>query len=83
MTSSGRCVKRRNLDEHDASSSRTKRVKKQKSGRKTSKKSVKAKALRPQRIAARNAMSLFSQITEASADEDESGSEDYFKLAEQ
>ncbi|XP_057483241.1 uncharacterized protein LOC130769996 [Actinidia eriantha] len=76
MTLSGRCVKRRNLDEHDASSSRTKRVKKQKSGRKSSKKSVNTKALRPQRIAARNAMSLFSQITEASADEDEGGSED-------
>ncbi|KAF5931439.1 hypothetical protein HYC85_032312 [Camellia sinensis] len=78
MTSSGRCVKRRNLDEHDGTSSRTKRVKKQKSGRKTSRrKSSKVNSSRPQRVAARNALNLFSQITTgASTDEDEGGSED-------
>ncbi|KAL6968618.1 hypothetical protein U1Q18_034419 [Sarracenia purpurea var. burkii] len=77
MTSSGRCVKRRNLDDHDGTSSRTRSAKKQRSGRKTSKrKSVKAKALRPQRVAARNAMNLFSRITGASTDEHEGSSED-------
>lgn len=77
MASSGRCAKRRNLDEHDGTSSRTKRVKKQKkSGRKTSKK-IKAKALRSQRVSSRSATSIFTQISEASADEDEgSSSED-------
>lgn len=77
MTSSGRCVKKRNLDKDDGASSRTRRHKKQRSGRKTSKKkSLKAKSLRPQRVAARNALNFFSQITGAATDEDGSGSEE-------
>lgn len=69
------------MDEHDGTSSRTKRVKKHKSGQKTSKK-IKAKALRSQRVAARNATSLFTQITEASAGEDDGSSEDYSSESE-
>lgn len=77
MTSSGRCVKRRNLDKDNGASSRTRRLKKQRIGRKTSKKkSLKAKSLRPQRVAARNALNFFSQITGAATDEDDSGSEE-------
>lgn len=74
-TSSGRRVKRKNLDEYDGDSSF--RRKKSKNGRKASKKkSSKSKSLRPQRAAARNALHLFSRITGASTDgEDEYSTE--------
>lgn len=69
MTTSGRRVKRRNLIEHDGtSSSRSKRTK-WNNGRRTSKR--KAQSLRPQRVSARNAINFSSQIAEASISEDE------------
>lgn len=74
MTSSGRRVKRRNLDEHEDDSLRSNRSRKQKNGARK-KKSSKSKALRPQRAAARNALSLFSRITGASTGEEEELSE--------
>eukprot|EP00257_Ricinus_communis_P025733 XP_025013147.1 bromodomain and WD repeat-containing protein 1 [Ricinus communis] len=77
MTSSGRRVKRRNLDECVGNTFRSHRTRKSKIGRKTSKaKSSMLKALRPQRAAARNALSLFSKITgTASGGEDGDSSE--------
>lgn len=77
MTSSGRRVKRKNLDECDGNSIRSDRARKSRIGRKVSKKkSSTSKALRPQRAAARNARSLFSKITGTATDgEDEDGSE--------
>ncbi|XP_052182402.1 uncharacterized protein LOC127795031 [Diospyros lotus] len=75
-TSSGRCIKRRNLDGHDNTPSRTKRVKKHRNSRATSKrKTIKAKSSRPQRVAARNALNLFYHI-ESSTNEEESVSGD-------
>uniref|UniRef100_A0A5B6ZVE8 Putative bromodomain and WD repeat-containing protein 3 n=1 Tax=Davidia involucrata TaxID=16924 RepID=A0A5B6ZVE8_DAVIN len=74
MTSSGRPVRRRNLDEHDDTSSRSRSTKKSKNSRKTLKrKSFKLKSLRPQRVSARNALNNFSQITGASKDGDDGG----------
>ncbi|XP_010259313.1 PREDICTED: bromodomain and WD repeat-containing protein 1 [Nelumbo nucifera] len=72
-TSSGRRVKRRNLDECDGTLPRSNRSKKSRNGRKASrKKSSASKSLRPQRVAARNALNLFSRISGASTDgEDE------------
>ena len=77
MTSSGRRVKRRNLDGCDENSLKCNRTRKSRNGRKSSKrKSSKSKSLRPQRAAARNALNLFSKITGTSTDgEDEDGSE--------
>ncbi|KAJ6324663.1 hypothetical protein OIU76_011872 [Salix suchowensis] len=77
MTSSGRRVKRKNLDECDGNTTRSNRTRKSRIGRKASKrKSSDSKALRPQRVAARNALSLFSKITGTVTDgEDEDGSE--------
>ncbi|XP_057956949.1 uncharacterized protein LOC131150327 [Malania oleifera] len=77
MTSSGRRIKRRNLDECDGNSVRSTRTKKSRNGRKVSRrKSSASKSLRPQRAAARNALTLFSRITGTSTDgEDEDGSE--------
>ena len=77
MTSSGRRVKRRNLNECDGTSSRS-RTKKSKNGRKVSKRnSSKIQSLRPQRAAKRNALNMFSQITETSTEgDDEEGLED-------
>lgn len=77
MTISGRRVKRRNLDECDGNSLRSNRTRKSRSGRKVSrKKSSKLKSLRPQRAAARNALTLFSRMKGTSTDgEDEDGSE--------
>ncbi|CAA6673220.1 unnamed protein product [Spirodela intermedia] len=70
-TSSGRRVKRRNLDERDGpAASMNQRTRKQKNG-KSRRKSSKSKSLRPQRRAARNALTLFSQINEASSDGEE------------
>lgn len=78
MTSSGRRVKRRNLDESDGNAAfRNKRTRKSGNRQKPSRrKSSTSKSLRPQRAAARNARSFFSKITGASTDgEDEDGSE--------
>ncbi|KAK4283700.1 hypothetical protein QN277_000625 [Acacia crassicarpa] len=83
MTSSGRRVKRRNLDECDDNVLRNNRSRKGKSVRKaSSRKSSKSKSSRPRRAAARNALHLFSRITgtptdgeEDSFDGDFSGSE--------
>nr|XP_016489065.1 PREDICTED: PH-interacting protein-like [Nicotiana tabacum] len=75
MTSSGRRVKRKNLDECDNSSHRINRTRKSRHGRKAKKKSS-SKSLRPQRAAARNALHLFSRITGTFTEgEDEYGSE--------
>ncbi|KAF3456326.1 hypothetical protein FNV43_RR00976 [Rhamnella rubrinervis] len=72
MTSSGRRVKRRNLDECDGNLIKN-RNRKSRNGRKASgRKSSTSKSLRPQRAAARNALTLFSKITGTSTDvEDE------------
>lgn len=77
MTSSGRCVKRRNLNERDGHSYRSNRTRKLRHGQKTSRKKCStSKSLRPQRVAARNALTLFSKITGRHTDgEDEDGSE--------
>ncbi|KDP27899.1 hypothetical protein JCGZ_18979 [Jatropha curcas] len=77
MTSSGRRVKRRNLDECDGNTLRTNRTRKSRIGCKASKrKSSTSKGFRPQRAAARNALTLFSKITGAATDgEDEDSSE--------
>lgn len=75
MTSSGRRVKRRNLDECDDNAFRNNRSRKGKSGRKRSRRrSSKSKSSRPQRAAARNALHLFSKITGTPTD----GEEDSF-----
>lgn len=72
MTSSGRRVKRRNLNECDGTSSSRSRTKKSKNSRKVSKKSSsKIQSMRPQRAAKRNALNMFSQITETSTEEDD------------
>lgn len=75
-TSSGRRVKRKNLDDYGDSSIIHNRRRKSKSGRKASKKKSSSKSLRPQRAAARNALHLFSRITGTSTDgEDEYSTE--------
>ncbi|KAK7329540.1 hypothetical protein VNO77_23710 [Canavalia gladiata] len=72
MTSSGRRVKRRNLDECDGNTFTSSRSRKGKSGQKTSRrKSSKSKSSRPQRAAARNALHLFSKITGTPTDGEE------------
>ncbi|CAA3012123.1 bromodomain and WD repeat-containing 1 isoform X1 [Olea europaea subsp. europaea] len=81
MTSSGRRVKRKNLDEFDDNSFRNNINRKSRNGRKSSRKKSSLKSLRPQRAAARNALHLFSRITGTSTEEvdgftgDSSGSE--------
>ncbi|XP_043807288.1 bromodomain and WD repeat-containing protein 3 isoform X3 [Manihot esculenta] len=77
MTSSGRRVKRRNLDDYHGNTFRSNRTRKSRTGRKASKrKSSALKGLRPQRVAARNALTLFSKITGTDTDgEDEDSSE--------
>ncbi|KAL2464188.1 WD40/YVTN repeat-like-containing domain [Forsythia ovata] len=83
MTSSGRRVKRKNLDEFDDNSFRNNLKRKSRNGRKASRKKSSLKSLRPQRAAARNALHLFSRITGTSTeaeevnglDSDSSGSE--------
>ncbi|XP_021730241.1 PH-interacting protein-like [Chenopodium quinoa] len=69
-TSSGRRVKRRNLDKCDGSTHRTDPSRKSRNGRKWSKKKS-LKASRPQRAAARNALNLFSKIKGTTPDLDE------------
>lgn len=64
MTSSGRRVKRRNLEECEGNVASSSRNRKGQSELKTSRrKSSKSKSSRPQRAAARNALHLFSRIT--------------------
>uniref|UniRef100_A0A5B6ZS60 Putative bromodomain and WD repeat-containing protein 3 isoform X1 n=1 Tax=Davidia involucrata TaxID=16924 RepID=A0A5B6ZS60_DAVIN len=77
MTSSGRRVKRRNLEECDGNSLRNNRAGKSRNGRKASRmKSSLSKSLRPQRAAARSALTLFSRIRGTYTDgEDEYGLE--------
>ncbi|XP_058000900.1 uncharacterized protein LOC110633067 isoform X3 [Hevea brasiliensis] len=76
MTSSGRRVKRKNLDECDGNIFRSNRTGKSRIGRKASKrKSSTLKALRPQRAAARNALTLFSKITGTATDGEYESSE--------
>ncbi|XP_038703173.1 bromodomain and WD repeat-containing protein 3 isoform X2 [Tripterygium wilfordii] len=70
MTSGG-CVRKRNSDEYDGSLSGSNRVKKSKSWRKASKRKSSTKSLRPQRVAARNALSMFSKMNERSTDGDD------------
>ncbi|GMY27897.1 bromodomain and WD repeat-containing protein 3 [Fagus crenata] len=83
MTSSGRRVKRRNLDECDDNPHRCNRTRKSRNGRKASKRKSTSKSLRPRRAAARNALNLFSKISGTSTDgEDEDGSEDNLSESE-
>ncbi|XP_065860340.1 uncharacterized protein [Euphorbia lathyris] len=71
--SSGRRVKKRNLNERDGLVSGSNGVKKQKSGRKVPKRtSSRGKPSRPQRVAARNAINMFSRIKGSSTDGDDS-----------
>ncbi|KAF6143340.1 hypothetical protein GIB67_001284 [Kingdonia uniflora] len=75
MTSSGRRVKRRNLDERDSTLPLCNKTRKSKH-KSSKRKSLKSKSSRPQRVAARNALNFFSRIGEASTDEeDEDNSE--------
>lgn len=74
MTSSGRRVKRKNLDQCDGSLIGNNRTRKSRNGRKSKSKKSSSKS-RPQRAAARNALHLFSRITGASADGDINGSD--------
>ncbi|KAL6990058.1 hypothetical protein U1Q18_015807 [Sarracenia purpurea var. burkii] len=77
MTSSGRRVKRKILDECDGDALRNNRKWKSRHGRKKSrKKSSLLKSLRPQRAAARNALTLFSRITGVSTDGEEEEEEE-------
>ncbi|XP_021609928.1 uncharacterized protein LOC110613189 isoform X5 [Manihot esculenta] len=78
VESSVRHVKKRNLSERDGLISGSSGSKKLKNSRKFSKgKSSKVKSSRPQRIAARNALNMFSRITGTSTDGDvEDDSED-------
>lgn len=77
VTSSGRRIKKRNLDEPDGTISGSTKSKKAKTGHKVlNRKSKKSKTLRPQRVAARNARSMLSHFTGTSTDgEDEDDSE--------
>ncbi|KAK7278183.1 hypothetical protein RJT34_23208 [Clitoria ternatea] len=76
-TSSGRRVRKRNLNECNGSTSASNRTKKSKGSLKSSKrKSSKAKTSRPQRIAAHNARNMFSQIDETSTDGEDNDSDD-------
>jgi hypothetical protein len=79
VTSSGRLVKKRNLDVHDvATVSRPHRVRKSRNGRSSKRKrSPKSRGLRPQRRAARNARGFWSKMG-ASTEEDEDYSEGSF-----
>ncbi|KAL3829334.1 hypothetical protein ACJIZ3_018136 [Penstemon smallii] len=72
VTSSGRRVKRKNLDECDDGLIRNNRTRKSRNSRKASRKMYSSKS-RPQRAAARNALHLFSQITGTSTDGDVNG----------
>ncbi|KAL4025081.1 hypothetical protein IC575_013457 [Cucumis melo] len=71
MTSSGRRVKRRNMDEYEGDAVRSSRNRKSKSGHKPSKKKSASKSLRPQRAAARNARNWISSFKGKSTDGEE------------
>ncbi|CAN7025408.1 hypothetical protein BRARA_F02933 [Brassica rapa] len=72
MTSSGRRVKKKNVDELEGATNKNKRSRKSRNGRKESKrKSSKSKSSRPRRAAAQNALSWFSKITGKSKDTEE------------
>lgn len=74
---SGRRVRKRNLEECNGNTSGSKRTKKSKrSSKSLRRKSSKAKTLRPQRIAAHNARNMFPQFGETSTDEEDNDSED-------
>ncbi|XP_062215850.1 uncharacterized protein LOC133916256 isoform X3 [Phragmites australis] len=83
VTSSGRRVKKINLDEHDvATVSRPHRCRKSRNGRSSKRKrSPKSRGLRPQRRAARNARNFLSKMG-ASTEEDEDDSEGSFSDSE-
>lgn len=67
-TSSGRRVKRRNLDEYEDNLHKIYQTKKLRNVRKASRKKASSKSSRPRRAAARNALSLFSKINGTSPD---------------
>ncbi|KAE8685834.1 bromodomain and WD repeat-containing protein 3-like isoform X4 [Hibiscus syriacus] len=80
MTSSGRRVKRRNLDECDGNSFSNGPIRKSRNGRKalrrkSSTSKTSSKSSRPRRAAARNALHFFSKITGTSTDVEEYDSE--------
>ncbi|XP_022741670.1 bromodomain and WD repeat-containing protein 3-like isoform X2 [Durio zibethinus] len=82
MTSSGRRVKRRNLDECDGNLFSNGQIKKSRNGQKplqrksSASKTSTSKSSRPRRAAARNALHFFSKITGTSTD---GGDEDDFE----
>uniref|UniRef100_A0A2P2M735 Uncharacterized protein MANES_01G227500 n=1 Tax=Rhizophora mucronata TaxID=61149 RepID=A0A2P2M735_RHIMU len=77
LMASGRHVKKRNLEECNSLASRNNGAKKSKCHQKISKRtSSKAKSSRPQRIAARNAISTLSRITRTSSDSDSDSEDD-------
>ncbi|XP_050376385.1 uncharacterized protein LOC126793802 isoform X2 [Argentina anserina] len=71
VTSSERRGKKRNLSEEDGIISGSNKIKNPKGGRKVSKRKVRAKTSRPQRVAARNARNVLSQNPGTSTDEEE------------
>ncbi|KAI4371378.1 hypothetical protein MLD38_019620 [Melastoma candidum] len=82
-TSSGRRVKRRNLDdEGNGDAGGSSRPRKNRSGRKN--RSARSEGFRPQRAAARNALNLFSRITGVSnlRDDNDDGSESDVSVSE-
>lgn len=79
LVSSARRVRKRNLDDFEGSSTKIVRSKKPKSRQKqhSKRKSSRANVMRPQRVAARNALTMFSQYSGTSTGgEDEDDSED-------
>ncbi|XP_031503673.1 uncharacterized protein LOC116266564 [Nymphaea colorata] len=71
ITSFGRRVKRRNLDDNDSTFSQSGKSKKRKNGSSSRKNKRAVKSSRPQRVAARNALNLFSRIGGVSSDGEE------------
>ncbi|GLJ21098.1 hypothetical protein SUGI_0385500 [Cryptomeria japonica] len=71
FTSSGRRVKKKDLERGDGTRSRLKKYKYSRNGRFLPKERLSEKTTRPQRRAARNALNLFSRIGGGSTDEDE------------
>ncbi|KAF5198574.1 Bromodomain and wd repeat-containing protein [Thalictrum thalictroides] len=74
-TASARRIKKRNLNECDGTLSFSNRIKKAKYKKAKVRRSSKSKLLRPQRVAARNALYTLSQCSGESTDEYEDGSE--------
>lgn len=76
FTSSGRRVKKKYAEESDGTRGRIKKYKYSRHGKSMKKKIVSEKSSRPQRLAARNALNLFSRISASSSrDEDSSASD--------